>query len=216
MYQLDSWALGSPSLDILLFCSAGVWPSRELTLWEVPVFLPAMAQANYCSSTCGALAHSPFGSLLLPDNPTSDCTVPQVCTPLTISMSQSKLSSDGWNSGSLMEMAAHLVTLLSLICADSVGPITMLPNAYIASISNSRLFPSSMDMVTTLTLQHRRDMPPIIITSTLVFCKDRHRSASTADCKQPISINTKHTCLPPGALYLHLSWGERWHWCLVS
>ena len=158
-------------------------------------------------------AHSPFRSQLLPDIPTSHYAVLQVCSPLTTSMSWSMFSPDGWRwwwrQDSLMEMAAHLVTLSSLVGTDPVGSTTMPANTFIESILNNRSnpsglrhitsalilaeLPSSIDMVTTL--QHRQDIPPIIVTSTLAFFQEQHRSAFTTDCNQPILISAKHRVL---------------------
>ena len=111
-------------------------------------------------------------------------------------------------SGSMMEMAAHLVVLLSPSCTDPVGPTTTPPNALTASIPNSRSnpsglprttstsvleeSPSSVDMKTTSTPQHAQDVPPIVSTFTPAFLQDRHRSASTIGRAQPVLISAEH------------------------
>ena len=124
-----------------------------------------------------------------------------------------------------MEMAAHLVTLLSSLCTDPIGPTTMPPNAFIALISDSKSNPSclpcttstlilaelplSMDMVTTQTMQHGWDMPLIVMMSTLDFFQDQHWSANNP---YQLVLNTashQHRCLPPGVPHLYLWWERR-------
>ncbi|CAE1244988.1 unnamed protein product [Acanthosepion pharaonis] len=94
------------------------------------------------------------------------------------------------------------------ICTCPVGLTATPPNAVMASIPNSRSNPSclprttntlilaepcsSVDTVTVPTPQHGRDMPPIVIKSTVTHFQDRHRSASTIVREQPVSISAEH------------------------
>ena len=89
-----------------------------------------------------------------------------------------------------MEMAAHLTISLLPSCTNPVGPTTMPPNAFIASIPNSRSNPSGLpcttstlilaelpsyvDTVTIPSLQHGQGMPPIVIMSTIALLEDWH------------------------------------------
>ena len=91
-----SWAVGSPSLDVLLICAAAVRPSGESALWGVLVLPLCMAQASHCSSMCRAPTPCPSRSLPQLDILPPSCLVPQVRAPLTTSMPQSRPSSDGW------------------------------------------------------------------------------------------------------------------------
>ena len=50
----------------------------------------------------------------------------------------------------------------------------------------------SVATVTVPTLQHERDMPPIV---TAALLQDQHQSASTIVRKQPVSTSAKH-CIP--------------------
>ena len=187
MRQCDGWGLGSPSLDVLLIYSTVVRPSGGLAFWEAPVFMEWASPSGVWSSG-------------------------HFCATIQVWLWCSKVA---LKSGSLIKMAAHLVTHPSPICISPVGSTTMLPNTFMASIPNSRsnldiclCFPpdrtwhkinkpkinysrsnlsmlilaeplSSMDMVTTPTLQHRRDMPSIVMTSTIALFQDWHWSAST-------------------------------------
>ena len=53
----------------------------------------------------------------------------------------------------------------------------------------------SMDTVTIPTLQHERDMPLIVMTSTVALFQDWHRSVSMIVCEQLVSISAKHYVL---------------------
>ena len=114
-------------------------------------------------------------------------------------------------SGSLIVIAAHLATHSLPICICPDGPTTIPPNVFMASILNSRSKPSGLprttntlilteqsscvDTVTIPTPQHRRDMPPIVMTSTDALFQDRYRSALMIIREQPRSINVEH-CAP--------------------
>ena len=132
-----------------------------------------------------------------------------------------------------MEIVAHLVALLLLICTDPAGPTTMPLDAFIALISNSMSNPSdlpcttstlilaesplSSDRVTTPTPQHGQNVSPIVMTSTFFSSKtgtDWHPQL-TANNLYQLALNTayhhQHRCLPLGALHSYLGGGEVWH-----
>ena len=78
--------------------------------------------------------------------------------------------------------------------------------------------PSSVDTVTIPSLQHGRDMPPIIIMSPITLLQDRHRSALFATSQCQLVLNTllrQHRSSLLGAPHSHLHGGEGWCWCLV-
>ena len=123
-------------------------------------------------------------------------------------------------------MATHLTISLLLSCTNPIGPTTMPPNAFIASISNSRLnpsglphatstlilaeLPSSVDKVTIPSPQHRKDMPPIVIMSTIALLQDQHQSASMIVHEQSVSISAEHfEMLTAGSAAFTSWWGRR-------
>ena len=52
--------------------------------------------------------------------------------------------------------------------------------------------PFSVDTVTLQSPQHGRDIPPIVITFTIVLLQDWHRSASMIVREQPVSISAEY------------------------
>ena len=74
--------------------------------------------------------------------------------------------------------------------------------------------PSSVDAVTILSPQHGRDMPSIVITSTIALIVDRHRSASMIVREQPVSFGFEHFApstkmLAAESAAFTSSWGRR-------
>ena len=124
-----------------------------------------------------------------------------------------------------MEMAAHLVVLLSLSCTDPVVPTTTPPNALIVSIPNCRSkpsglpcttstlilaeSPSSMDMETTLTMFLQSSRCSHLPSSKIDIDLHLQLSVSNLYHSAPNTASCQHRCLSPGVPCSHLGGGRR-------
>ena len=102
-----------------------------------------MAQASHFSAMCGAPARSPPGSLPLLDilppclsSASGACPSDHFHTTVQAQLQWLKVMV---KSGSLMEIAAHLTISLLPSSTDPIGPTTMPPSAFIASIPKQQV-----------------------------------------------------------------------------